>query len=503
MARIKAFVEVPHESRTDWATFKQVAEKLGLRLNQVTGWARSGHVVSCKVQGRRFVSFGDCQAYKVKARLHKKGVKTCSPASKAKEQQPQPGRLIKYAEACKIANRSKQTIRRWVRLGMLKKYEGPLARTGNVRIAMVSYDELAALLAQYEERDTAEATQPEPDPIRCEVVPIQVNGDELAGIRLDGQEVIAAQLLEKILGLQPKSLSTRLGREDWFVEGEDYIVLKGRQMGVVRQRVVDIIPTTSLRTASKLMILTESGVAKVLTSIRSRVTDILATTLLQSNFMRRAARSVMQGDQESFARNMTDDATDALAKLRLFVTTELSEMQGHLAAALEENRDLRQQLDENTYKLDMVDKRLVHMPDDVARSLAPMIAEMARKTHSTGPGFVRDPLLPRPIRPNEDAFYYPRLSSTDVAHKVRRGLPRSQSGSINTQAINACGQKYAGQYWSNRGEEFFGQDWPGYIEKGQSKYGTLRYWYSEAFIPKALKWFRSGQLDLPFTGQQP
>ena len=344
---------------------------------------------------------------------------------------------------------------------------------------------------------------PEPPPIRCEVVPIQVNGTELAGIRLDGQEVIAAQLLERLLGLQPKSLSARVGRDEWFVKGEDYVVLRGREMGTLREKVVDVLPTTSLQSSPQLMILTEDGVTKVLTTIRSRVTDALATTMLKSNFMRRAARAVMQGDEEGFASNAADDATDALAKLRLFVTTELSEMQGHLAAALEENRDLRQQLDENTYKLDMVDKRLVHMPDDVARSLAPMIAEMARKTHSTGPGFVRDPLLPRPIRPNEDAFYYPRLSSTDVAHKVRRGLPRSQSGSINTQAINACGQKYAGQYWSNRGEEFFGQDWPGYIEKGQSKYGTLRYWYSEAFIPKALKWFRSGQLDLPFTGQQP
>ena len=48
MARIKAYVEVPHESRSDWTSFKEVAERLGLRLNQVTGWARSGHVVAAR-----------------------------------------------------------------------------------------------------------------------------------------------------------------------------------------------------------------------------------------------------------------------------------------------------------------------------------------------------------------------------------------------------------------------------------------------------------------------
>ena len=64
---------------------------------------------------RRFVSFSDCQAYKVKARLHKKGVKTSSPAGKAKEQQPQPGRLIKSSSSGLTF--LLKTIQRWVRLG--------------------------------------------------------------------------------------------------------------------------------------------------------------------------------------------------------------------------------------------------------------------------------------------------------------------------------------------------------------------------------------------------
>ena len=90
MARIKAFVEVPHESRTDWATFKQVAEKLGLRLNQVTGWARSGHIVSCKVKGRRFISLSECQEYKTRAHLQRPHTKKRSRSKDTKTQEPQP-----------------------------------------------------------------------------------------------------------------------------------------------------------------------------------------------------------------------------------------------------------------------------------------------------------------------------------------------------------------------------------------------------------------------------
>lgn len=437
MAKNNGFVEVSYDSRTDWTTFRQVAELLGLRVAQVTGWARSGHIVSCKVKGKRFISLSECQEYKTRAHLQRPHTKKRSRSKDTKTQEPQPLPEI------------------------------------------------------------------QPEPIRCEVVPIQVGGAELVGIRLDGQEVIAAQLLEKILQLQPRSISGRVGRDEWFVIGEDYVVLRGRHMRALREKVVDVSPTTSLLKAPHLMILTEDGVTKVLTTIRSRVTDVLATTLLKSNFMRRAARAVMHGDGEGFARNAADDATDALAKLRLFVTTELSEMQGHLAAVLEENQDLRQQLDENTYKLDMVDKRLVHMPDDVARSLAPMIADMARNARYSGPS-QRDRYEPRQIKPGEDPFYHPRLSSSVVAGLIRGALPRCDHSRISTQSVNAAGKKMATAYWKRRGRIFINQDTPGFIEKGPSVHGRekMRYWYSEAFALMAVKHFRSGQTDL-FDGDQP
>ncbi len=426
MSKKRGFLEAPYDSRTDWMTVADAAKALGVRLNQVQGWAQNMHVVSCKHGRRRLVSLSSCREHLHRAELR-------SP-------------------------------RTW---------------SGNPPNI-----------------DT-EPTQS----VTCEIVPVDVSGRQLVGARLDGQEVIAVRLLEELLGLAYGSLAQKMRRRIDFVSGVHMFKLSGLQLRAYKRELsYKMSESSNLPT---LNVLTAAGVSMALMLGDSDICRRLRRELSTSGFMQSVGEAVISGDGEKFARTLADDATDALAKLRLFVTTELSEMQGHLAAALEENQNLRQQLDENTYKIDMVDKRLVHMPDDVARSLAPMIAEMARKTHSTGPGFVRDPLLPRPIRPGEDAYYYPRLSSTDVAHKVRRGLPRSQSGSINTQAINACGQKYARQYWSDRGKEFFGQDWPGYIEKGQSKYGTLRYWYSEAFIPKALKWFRSGQLDLPFTGQQP
>ena len=133
------------------------------------------------------------------------------------------------------------------------------------------------------------------------MVPIQVNGAELAGIRLDGQEVIAAQLLEKILGLQPKSLSSQVGREDWFVEGEDYIVLKGGRMGNY--------PTKGGRHYSNHLTSHNPKTHDFDRERRCVGPDLdplqgdrhLATTLMRSNFMRRAARAVMQGNRKAFA----------------------------------------------------------------------------------------------------------------------------------------------------------------------------------------------------------
>ena len=395
MARIKAFVEVPHESRTDWATFKQVAELLGLRLNQVTGWARSGHVVSCKVKGRRFISISDCEQYKTRAKLQAKHTKKPSRPKDTKTQEPEP----------------------------------------------------------------------QPEPIRCEVVPIQVGGAELAGIRLDGQEVIAAQLLEKILGLQPKSLTTRVGREDWFVEGEDYIVLKGRQMGVVRQRVVDIIPTTSLRTASKLMILTESGVAKVLTSIRSRVTNILATKLMRSNFMRRAARSVMQGDQEAFARNMTDDATDALAQCR----AQLAQQQAKIDSM---GRDLLE-----------LGSRVSVTEQDSARHGLTLDRVSTILEH-----LVTGAHRPEPPKANRSDFM-----CTMTATEVVKHLSRMVKGPLSEKKVHKMARKIEVR---EHGGQYYGTGLHGHSERCRIN-GSYYIWhYSPAMIGLMRNYITGGQCDL-------
>ena len=55
--------QVPHSSRSDWLTTQDAAKAFGVRRNQVVGWARAGHVVSCKSGTRRLVSRQSCQDY--------------------------------------------------------------------------------------------------------------------------------------------------------------------------------------------------------------------------------------------------------------------------------------------------------------------------------------------------------------------------------------------------------------------------------------------------------
>tara|TARA_R110001592_G_C13115228_1_gene745337 strand:+ start:435 stop:1769 length:1335 start_codon:yes stop_codon:yes gene_type:complete len=331
---------------------------------------------------------------------------------------------------------------------------------------------------------------PEP-PICCEVVPIQVAGAELAGIRLNGQEVIAGQLLERILGLQPKSLSARIGRDAWFVEGEDYVVLRGAEMGALREKVVDVLKTTPLRNAPNLTVLTEDGVAKVLTSIRSRKTNVLATTLLRSNFMRRAARAVIQGDQEGFARNAADDATLDDLKGRLVQLEEITQQQAHHLAELKGDSEYHYRCTgELAERLEQAEQDMDGIVESAKDASAEVVAQMldqklrefrAQRQQHQGRSAASGP----PARPrNGDISKWPHLPSWRVSRMVERAIPAQRP--FKPHKVNAKAREAEHRYWQSRGwKASCGQAVPGYTYHApHPRYPDTQkeYYYSPAFV---------------------
>ena len=321
------------------------------------------------------------------------------------------------------------------------------------------------------------------------MVPIQVLGAELAGIRLNDQEVIAAQLLEQILQLQPKSLSSRIGRDPWFVEGEDYVVLRGAEMGALREKVVGVLPTTPLRNAPNLSVLTEDGVAKVLTSIRSRKTNVLATTLLRSNFMRRAARAVIRRDQEGFAQNAADDASLEEIKGRLVQLEQLTQQQAQQIEELKADSEYHYrctgELSERVEQAEQDMDGVVEAAKDAsAEVVAEMLDQKLREFRNQRQSQRRSLASGPPPRPNGgDTSKWPHLTGWQVARMVERAIPAMRP--YKPRRVHAKAREAEQRYWQRRGwTSSCGQAVPGYTyHAAHSKYPDTQreYYYSPSF----------------------
>ena len=226
--------QVPHSSRSDWLTTQDAAKTFGVRRNQVVGWARAGHVVSCKSGTRRLVSRQSCQDY------------IDSPSY--------------YS----------------------RKFGSRGASKGSAA--------------------------PKPAPaVTCEIVPVDVAGQQLVGARLDGQEVIAVSLLEGLLGLAKGSLAQKMRRRDDFVSGVHMFNLNAEQLRAYLTENYKLSFSPALSNPNRLTVLTAAGVSMALMLGDSDICRRLRQELSTSGFMQSVGEAVIAGDAEKFARTLTGD----------------------------------------------------------------------------------------------------------------------------------------------------------------------------------------------------
>ena len=231
----KTFADILYSSRSDWMTTQEAAKSFGVRRNQVVGWARAGHVETCKVGSRRLVSRKSCQDY------------IDSP---------------KYYS---------------------RKFGTRGAGKGSA------------------------APKPAPS-VTCEIVQVDVAGQQLVGARLDGQEVIAVRLLEELLGLAQGSLARKMRRRDDFIEGVHMFNLSSAQLKAYLSEVSDKMSETSeISSTPSLTVLTAAGVSMALMLGDSDICRQLRQELSTSGFMQSVGEAVISGDGEKFARTLTGD----------------------------------------------------------------------------------------------------------------------------------------------------------------------------------------------------
>lgn len=230
----KTFADILYSSRSDWMTTQEAARAFGVRRNQVVGWARAGHVETCKVGSRRLVSRKSCQDY------------VDSP---------------KYYS---------------------RKFGTRGASKGSA------------------------APKPAPS-VACEIVQVDVAGQQLVGARLDGQEVIAVRLLENLLGLSHGSLARKMRRRDDFIEGVHMFNLNAEQLSVYLSGTDNLSVPQREQKTTRLTMLTAAGVSMALMLGDSDICRQLRQELSTSGFMQSVGEAVISGDGEKFARTLTGD----------------------------------------------------------------------------------------------------------------------------------------------------------------------------------------------------
>ena len=119
------------------------------------------------------------------------------------------GELVSVVDAARAVDRSRDTVRRWVRAGRLTRHLGPLPAGGGSAPVLVDLDELRRLVVALglEAEPVRVAAAPAPPPARDEIGALRV---ELAEVR--GREALAqreAHLAREAL------LDARTDRDAW------------------------------------------------------------------------------------------------------------------------------------------------------------------------------------------------------------------------------------------------------------------------------------------------
>ncbi len=220
--------------------------------------------------------------------------------------------------------------------------------------------------------------KPAPMPVRVvpavvvDLVPFSLAGQQCQGWRIDGEELLDAGLLGRLLDYSDKSLTSIIQR-NWheeFIDGEHFRVIDGALLMVLKGRLVDSQSTGSVpKHSSSVTALTRAGVALVLLKTRKPIGVALRRALAGAHFM----RELLDGNQEPMRQAVAGP----------------SEASAVLAAVMESNRAMLQAIEgigrmlstmaQNNYRPEQNHQPMVTSADAECVFMASKIADILRK----------------------------------------------------------------------------------------------------------------------------
>lgn len=145
--------------------------------------------------------------------------------------------------------------------------------------------------------------------VNVEVVPFSLAGQQCQGWRIDGEELLDAGLLGRLLDYAGKGLVNTIAGawSDEFIDGEHFRVIDGPALEVLKVQPVENNSTGSVpKHSSSIMTLTRAGVALVLLKTRKPIGVALRRALSGAHFM----RELLDGNPEPMRQAVAGPATD-------------------------------------------------------------------------------------------------------------------------------------------------------------------------------------------------
>ena len=230
---------------------------------------------------------------------------------------------VTVAKAAEVTNRSYNSIYNWYNEGSVR-----LMRVSARRVLVHLEDCIKKDKISFRRTRTKAPVVVAAPAVVVDLVPFSLAGQQCQGWRIDGEELLDAGLLGRLLGYADKRLVTSI-RTRWlseFTEGEHYRVIHGSSLEALKT-VVDTgeVSSSVNKHTAQLTALTRAGVALVLIKTHKPIGVALRRALAGAHFM----RELLDGNPEPMRQAVAGP----------------SEASAVLTAVLESNRAMLQAME--------------------------------------------------------------------------------------------------------------------------------------------------------------
>ena len=271
-------------------------------------------------------------------------------------------RWVTVAEAARLTGRPENSISNWYITDKTVRSKRISARRVMVNLADC---------IEHDKRRVRRRRKPAPPSVRVapavvvDLVPFSLAGQQCQGWRIDGEEMLDAGLLGRLLDYAGKGLvNTITGAwSDEFIVGEHFRVINGEALESLKGQLVEKNSTSPLPKHTRgITALTRAGVALVLLKTHKPIGKALRRALADSHFM----AELLDGNPEPMRQAVTGQGDFSMV----------------MAAVLESNRAVLQTMEsigrmistmaEGTHRparRDDPDARCIHSARAIARKL--------------------------------------------------------------------------------------------------------------------------------------